>query len=214
MKLAAHRLLPDSWQGGSVAATARRHRARRILAALLVAIAALAVVQRISSAGATRPVAVAAHDLTAGQRLTAADLRFVAWPASVPLPDPLSTAQAVGAVVDAPMRAGEPVTTARVRDTRTWPGTGSRVVLSVPVEPALAAVLQRGDRVDVYAGAQLAAAGAVVVQASAATEPTSWTEQDEPRVLLSVSGSDAAAVASGGDDSGTGRLTLALHPAA
>lgn len=214
MKLPIHRLLPDSWQGGSVAATARRHRARRILAALLVAIAALAVVQRITSAGATRPVVVAAHDLAAGQRLSAADVRSVAWPVTVPLPDPLSTNQAVGAVVDAPMRAGEPVTTARVRDARTWAASGSRVVVSVPVEPTLAAVLHRGDRVEVYAGAHLVAAGAIVVQAAATAESTSWTEQDEPRVLLSVSESDAAAIASGGDDSGSSQLTLALHPAA
>lgn len=213
MKRSAQRLLPDSWQGGSVAATARRHRARRILAALLVAVAALAIVQRVSTAGATRPVVVAAHDLSAGQRISAADLRSVAWPATVPLPEPLTTPEAVGAVVDAPMRAGEPVTTARVRDARTWVGSGTRVVLSVPVEPALAAVLQRGDRVDVYAGAHLVATGTTVVQTAAAAA-TSWTESEDPRVLLSVSASDAASVAAGDGDSGSGRLTLALHPAA
>lgn len=213
MRLATHRVLPDSWQGGSVAATARRHRARRVLAALLVAIAALAVVQRITSSGATRAIVVAAHDLSAGQRLTSADLRSVAWPARVPLPGPLSTDQAVGAVVDAPMRAGEPLTTARIRAARTWAGSGTRVV-SVPVEPALASVLTRGDRVDVYAGGRLVAAGTTVVQTSGAASTTAWTEQEDPRVLLSVNETDAAAVAAGGNDSGDGRLTLALHPAA
>lgn len=172
------------------------------------------VVQRITSAGSTRPIVVAAHDLSAGQRLTAADLRSVTWPASVPLPDPLTTARALGAVVDAPMRAGEPVTAARVRDARTWAAGGTRVVLSVPVEPTLAAVLARGDRVDVYAGGRLLAAGTTVVQTSAAATSTSWTERDDPRVLLSVRQSDAAAVAAGGDDSGGGGLTVALHPAA
>ncbi|PWJ26384.1 SAF domain-containing protein [Branchiibius hedensis] len=213
MKPPVQRLLPDSWQGGSVAATARRHRARKVLAAVLVAVAALAAVHRVTSAGATRTVVVAAHDLSAGQRLAGADLRSVAWPVSAALPDPLTMTQAVGAVVDAPMRAGEPVTAARIRDARSWAGSSSRVVLSVPVEPALAAVLQRGDRVDVYAGARLVAATTTVVQTSAAAA-SSWTESEDPRVLLSVSASDAAAVAAGGEDSGSGRLTLALHPAA
>lgn len=213
MKLATPTLLPDSWQGGSVAATARRHRARRIVAAVLVAVAVLAVVQRLTSAGATRPIVVAAHDLSAGQRLTSGDLRSVAWPTSAPLPDPLTATEAVGAVVDAPMRAGEPVTTARIRNARSWVGTGTRVVLSVPVEPALAAVLDRGDQVDVYAGGRLIAAGTRVVQTSATAESTSWTDHDDPRVLLSVGQTDAAAVAAGGDDVGSGRLTLALHPA-
>lgn len=213
MHRAGQRLLPDSWQGGSIAATTRRHRARRILAAMLVAVAALAIVQRLTAARATQVVVVAAHDLPAGQRLSASDLRSVTWPSGAALPGRLSAAEAVGAIVDAPMRAGEPVTTARVRDARSWVGSGARVVLSVPVEPSLASVLDRGDQVDVYAAGRRIASGATVLQTPSGGTSTSWTERDDPSVLLSVRESDAAAVATGGDDSGAGRLTLALHPA-
>lgn len=205
------RLLPDSWQGGSIAAAAHRSRARRILAALLVAFAAVAVVQHLTSAGATRPVLVAAHDLAAGQRLAATDLRTVRWPASAELPGILSVTAATGAVVDSPMRAGEPVTASRTRQGRTWAGSGDRVVLGVPVEPALAAVLARGDQVDVYGPGRLLATGAWVLQAPAATAADDWSVTAQPWLLLSVRAADVAALTGRAADD---QLRLVLHPKA
>lgn len=207
------RLLPPSWRGGSVAALRRRHRARRILAAVLVALAALAVVGQLSAAGARVSVLVAARDLPAGHRLSAADLRTIPWPSAPGVPR-LGTDQTVGQVLDAALAAGDPVTASRLRPARSWPGSDRRVVLSVPLDPVLARVVRPGDRVDVFGAGRLLTAGAIVSAAIDDGDADSWTGAgQDPRVLLAVTPGDAPAVGTAVQNA-DGSVSLALHPAA
>lgn len=147
-------LLPTRWRGTSREATWRRARARRISAGGAVA---LAVMTGIAT---TRPapepqhaVMVAAHQIPAGQRLAAGDLRTVQWPRTVHLPA-ISADQLVGRVVVTPVAAGEPLTATRLRSARQLPPTrAGEVVVSIPAaDPTLPALLRVGDRVDAWAG--------------------------------------------------------------
>lgn len=191
----------------------RRHRARRVVAALLVAVAALAVVGHFTAAGARVPVLVASRDLAAGQRLTAADLRTVAWPAATGLPT-LTTTAAVGQVLNGPLHTGDPVTVSRLRSARQWPAGSNRVVLSIALDPALARVVDAGDRMDVYGGGQLLTSGAIVSGGIKTSSPEWAGSSDGPRVLLAVTATDAPAVSGALQDQAGTTVSLALHPAA
>lgn len=182
------------------------------MAALLTGFAALTVAHHLTRAGATTPVVVAAHDLDAGHQVTGADVHTVRWPAGSGFAVLMPTA-VVGQVLDGPVRAGEPVTISRLRGSRHWPGQGDRVVLSVPLDPALAQVVATGDRVDVYSAGRLLTRNAVVSGAVSAAKQE-WTDAGgEPRVLLTVPAADAAAVSASLHDP-AGGLSLGLRPAA
>jgi len=149
-------------------AEARRRRARaralrlavarhRPLVLLLCAASAVIGTARALTPppAATRPVAVAAHDLGAGHVLADGDLRTVDWPADLSPPSSgTSTAALAGRTLTAAVRGGEPVTDARVLG----PGTlaGQPVgTLAVPVrlaDPTTAGIVSPGDHVDVIAG--------------------------------------------------------------
>lgn len=177
--------------------------------------------------GAVRPadpptyaVTVAAHDLTAGHRLGAADVRQIQWSAGDRVPGLLNGATATGKVLTTPIRAGEPVTAARVRAARSWPSLPEgRVVIGVSSsDRALMRVLQPGDRVDLIdTGKSRTVATAVSVvsvpDGSAADEhPT--LASDAASVLVAVTPTQAAAVgsASGAHSGGLGGgIQLALR---
>lgn len=199
------RLLPTTWQGPSREARWRRSRGRRVLAGLLAGSGVLAVV------GATRPadpptydVTVAARDLTAGQRLGASDVRQVRWAAADHVPGLLNPAAATGRVLTAPIRAGEPVTSARVRAARSWPSLPEgRVVIGVSsTDHALVRVLQPGDRVDLIdTGKTRTVATAVPIVAVPASvgdaeEHPTFGATDNTSVLVAVTPAQAAAVGS------------------
>jgi pilus assembly protein CpaB len=104
---------------------------------------------------ATRPVTVAAHDLGAGHVLTDGDLRTVDWPAHLsPPPSGASTVSLTGRTLTAAVRAGEPVTDARLLGPGTLAGQPPGT-LAVPVrlaDPTTAGIVTPGDHVDVIAG--------------------------------------------------------------
>jgi Flp pilus assembly protein CpaB len=97
----------------------------------------------------TVAVLVAARDLPAGTALAGADLRVAEWPADG-LPGG-GLAAAAGRVLASPLRAGEPVTDARVLGPGLLTGQPAGTV-ALPIrlaDPAAAGVVRAGDRVDV-----------------------------------------------------------------
>jgi len=109
----------------------------------------------------TVPVAVAAVDLPAGTALGPADLATVPLPAdSAPAGAAAAVDQLTGQVLASPVRRGEPVTDVRL----VGPGLWSQVpdgLVAAPVrlaDLAVTSLLRAGDRVDVLAAAEAAAA--------------------------------------------------------
>ncbi|MCO1658927.1 SAF domain-containing protein [Pseudonocardia humida] len=127
---------------------------RRVLAAALAATAlvlALSPAERV----AVVPVVVAAADVPAGARLTAADLVVREWPAELA---PAGVAHEVPALdgrsLVAAARAGEPITDARLAGAAPATDPGTAVVPVRLADPAVAAVLAPGSRVDVVAAGE------------------------------------------------------------
>jgi pilus assembly protein CpaB len=156
---------------GSPSADARRRRERaralrlaiarfRPLILLVCAAAALLATARALAPPATptRPVLVAAHDLGAGHVLGAGDLHTVDWPAhlSPPPGDPSTTpgGAVLGRTLATALRAGEPVTDARLLGPGVLAGQppGSFAVPVRLADPTTAGFVTAGDRVDVIAG--------------------------------------------------------------
>jgi Flp pilus assembly protein CpaB len=124
---------------------------RRPLAALCAAGAVLAGLHAVRPPpGPTVTVEVAAHDLPSGAVLSGADLVARRYPADLA---PLgSVADAAGRTLAAPVRAGEPVTDARVVAASLLAGYPGRVALPVRIADAGAVgLLRSGDRVDLVA---------------------------------------------------------------
>jgi len=122
------------------------------VAAVLLGVAAALIVSELRPAPApTVPVTVAAHDLTPGDALMATDVRLVAMPtALVPSGAHLRTDDVVGhsLVVGAP--AGLPIVDGLLAGDRlATAGPPGTVVAPVRLsDPAVAALLRPGDRVD------------------------------------------------------------------
>ena len=107
-------------------------------------------------------VLTAAHDLPGGVVVAVSDLRRTAFaPGSVPAGVLSSTSVAVGRTTAGPLRAGEPVTDARLVTSALLDGYPGLVAVPVRIGDAGAVRLLRvGDRVDVLAadpGAERAA---------------------------------------------------------
>ena len=124
---------------------------RRPLAALCAAGAVLAGLHAVRPPpGPTVTVEVAAHDLGSGVVLTDADLVSRSYPAD--LAPVGSAADAAGRTLAAPVRAGEPVTDARLVAASLLDGYPGRVALPVRIADAAAVgLLRAGDRVDLVA---------------------------------------------------------------
>lgn len=129
-------------------------RRRRLLAVVCVVGAVAAGLRATAPPIAPRTeVVVAAHDLAGGTMLSAADLAVVAFDEDA-VPDGVSAdpADITGAILAAPLRAGEPVTDVRVVGaglTDAAPGT-----VAVPVrlsDAAQAGLLTAGDEIDLLA---------------------------------------------------------------
>ncbi len=159
-------------------------RYRRLLRAVLIAVAVLLVVGRLSPKPApTTSIVTAAHDLPAGAVLTTADLRTIAVPpADVPAGATTDVAAAVGSQLSGAVRRGEPLTDVRLTDgVLRRPDAG---LVSAPVRLAdsqAAQLLQPGQRIDVLAAstavgdggaaATVVAAGVMVVAIPIAAAP-------------------------------------------
>ena len=142
---------PDRWSDRWRSVRRAVLRRRRPLAALLTAVAVTAGLQAAAGPGpSTVAVTVAARDLPAGAALAAGDLRTARFaPGSAPdgvVDDP------VGQVLAAPLRAGEPVTDARLVGPALTAGRPGLVAVPVRLpDPGLVGLLDVGDRIDLVA---------------------------------------------------------------
>src|SRR3954452_12489027 len=150
---------------------------RRLLAAALTATAVAAGVPAVAAPPpAEISVLVAARDLPAGTVLTPGDLTSAAFaPGSVPAglaPD------ASGRTLAAPMRAGEPVTDARLVGPALTEGYPGRAAVPVRLPDAgMAGLLRVGDRIDlVSADPQGASAEVVAADVPVLALPDTPTE--------------------------------------
>jgi pilus assembly protein CpaB len=195
-------------------AEVRRRRARaralrlavarhRPLVLLLCAVAAVMGTARALTPppASTRPVTVAAHDLGAGHVLAAGDLLTVDWPADLsPPPSDASAVALAGRTLTAAVRAGEPVTDARLLGPGTLAGQPPGT-LAVPVrlaDPATAGIVSPGDHVDVIAGTAVDVPG--LESGPAEADVVAWDV-----VVLATPGRDDAATGESGG--GLGALT-------
>lgn len=128
---------------------------RRLVAAgLAAACVALTLHLLEPRPAATTTILAAAHDLPGGARLARSDLRTVALPRDTVPGGALRPGDlAASRVLASPVRAGEPLTDARVLGPRLVASYGPGLV-AAPVrvaDPAILAVVQVGDRIDVLA---------------------------------------------------------------
>lgn len=180
---------------------------RRLLAGLTAAVAVAAGLQAATGPPpATVPVLTAAHDITAGSVLTAADLARVRFaPGSVPEGVAGSRRQVVGRTATVPIRAGEPITDVRLLAGSMLAGYPGMVAAPVRVGDAGAVNLLRvGDRVDILAADPRGAEEAAVVADEAAViaipEPSADAAAAQPGALIVVAVPDrtARAIAAAG----------------
>ncbi len=133
------------------------HRNRRMVAALLAAVAVILAVNAVRPGGAaTVEVWVAAHDLGGGEPLHRADLALEALPRSaVPAGAIVTRTAPVGVMLGAPVRRGEPLTDVRLLSPYLLAAAASPRDLAVPVRvtdgPAALALVRPGERVAVIA---------------------------------------------------------------
>ncbi len=181
--------------------TARRHRAL-LAAGLTAAAVATALPVLAPPAAATQRVVAAAHDLAPGTPLVADDLTTVAVPQRLVPAGALTDAQdAVGRSVAGPVRHGETLTDVRLLGSGLVQGKG---LVAAPVrlaDPATAALLHAGDRVDVLAaptGTAEPATTAVTVASAVqvlAVPSTTDTGAEGALVVLAATPATAARLA-------------------
>jgi Flp pilus assembly protein CpaB len=181
-------------------------RHRRLLLALLAAATAVAFAQHLRPpAPPATSVLVAAHDLAAGTRIGPDDVRIAAFPDRlVPGGSMLRMRDVVGETVAGPMRAGEVVTDRQVVAGSLVDGYPAGT-LAAPVRVAdadVVALLEVGDRIDVYAAAPADRRSARLVVSDA--HVLALPQPAEGRVagglvVLAVDRPAAAALASAGD---------------
>lgn len=142
----------SKWRSGGRRAAWRRARIRRLVSALLVAVAAWLVTGAVlpDPPDPGVPVVIAADDLPAGHVLSADDLRVDRWPRDIRPPGAVRRVDhAVGRTLAGPLGAGEPVTPARTHDSALLRGLPKdRVLAYLPADGGLSQVLQPGDHID------------------------------------------------------------------
>jgi Flp pilus assembly protein CpaB len=193
------------WRG------AARHRA--LLAAGLAAgsvAAALSVVA--PTAAPTTSVLTAARDLTGGTVLGPGDLVAAAVPRElVPAGALLDAAAVTGRLVAGPVRRGEPLTDVRLLGPGLLP-PGEDVAVPVRLaEPATAALVSPGDRVDVLSAAPEGGASAQVVATRLAvlSVPDVGDAAGEGALVVVAAGRATAARLAAA--AVTGRLSVVVH---
>ena len=166
---------------------------RRLLAALLAAVAVLAALRAVEPPPTPSvPVLVAAHDLPAGQRLEAGDLTVVHVAPEHRPRRAVAEPVALGRTLAAPLGAGEPVSDLRLVSEGlldTAPGTAA-VPVRVP-DAGVVALLAVGDVVDVLATAPrdgaartVAPAARVLALPAAVTEPAAASSPPPGRLVV------------------------------
>jgi pilus assembly protein CpaB len=148
---------------------------RRFLAAGLAAGAAAVALQVLAPAPPDLvPVVVATHDVGAGHQLTADDLRVAGWAAPMrPGAALADVASAMGRVTAGPLERDSAVTEGNLLGPGLLTGQPAGL-LAVPVrlaEPVAAALVRRGDRVDVIAASGSPVVTSAVVLARLPSQP-------------------------------------------
>lgn len=161
-------------------------RHRRSIAALLTAVAALAGFRAVTTPPRPlTPVLVAAQDLPAGAVVGDTDLEEVGFaPGSVPA-GVVDSRTADGRVLAAPVRAGEPLTDARLVQPSLLVGYPGRVAVPVRLgDAATATLLRTGDRVDLLASSSDAPQARIVASSASviAVRGVETSRLDEPGV--------------------------------
>jgi Flp pilus assembly protein CpaB len=166
-----------------------------------------------AAVGALRPpdpatvgTVVAAHDLEAGTRLTASDVRVVQLPQAVAVAGAAGSTQAVvGATTAVPLGAGTPLVPGVLVESVTGPA-GTVVAAVRFADDAVASYLRPGDRVDVVAatpdggpGGTLASRALVLPGRAGTGEGSDGLlgtgDADTGPVLLAVTADEASALA-------------------
>ena len=126
---------------------------RRLRAALCAGLAVLFAVRAHAAPAPPRTtVLVAAHDLPAAARVGPGDLTRRAFPSEDVPAGVVTAGQAVGRLTVGPVRAGEPLTDARLLGASLLRGYPGAVAIPVRLgDPGAAALLRVGDRVDLLA---------------------------------------------------------------
>lgn len=122
---------------------------RRILAATLAGLAVWSAITAVTRSPDTRPVLVAARDLSGGAVIATRDLEQRRLPRGVVPDGTVGAEDLTGRAVAGAMRAGEVFTDRRVVDPRDL-GQG-RVLATVEVPVATGQLLRPGDAVDLLA---------------------------------------------------------------
>ncbi len=185
---------------------------RRPLAALIAAAAAIAALHELRPPSPdVVPVPTAAHDLAAGTTLGADDLTSVDF--AVGTAPTGVVADAVGRVLAAPVRAGEPVTDVRLVGSALAASQPGAIALPVRLPDAgMVDLLRTGDRIDLVAAdpqggtARLVATGLTVLALPPADDETAASGLPGRLVLLAVPRSDREDIAQAAV---TGFLTFA-----
>ncbi|MBP2371029.1 SAF domain-containing protein [Pseudonocardia parietis] len=176
----------------------------RRLAAAVLAVAALVVAAAPDPADERAAVLVAARDLSPGVPLRPADVTVAAWPPGLVPGGALRAVPDVdGRAPAGPVRAGEPLTDLRLIGPELAVRAGGPDASAVPLrpaDPAVAALLSAGSRVDVIAGGPegprvLAARAGVVAVLPPAPGGVGAGSGPGPLVLVALPEAEATAVA-------------------
>ncbi|GEA81367.1 SAF domain-containing protein [Cellulomonas uda] len=182
-------------------------RCRFVVAALGVGLAATSTLQVLRPpAPEVRAVVVAARDLPAGTTIGSGDLRVARLPAALALHTTrTSPAGLLGRATAVPVPAGLPVVPDLLTSGELVGPPGTVVAAVRLADPAVAALLTPGTRVDVLAAAAETGTQGVVVARRALVLPVApggdeggWAvggEAQTPPVLLAVTPEEAAALA-------------------
>jgi Flp pilus assembly protein CpaB len=191
--------------------------ARRIVAGVLVALAAVAAFRPDPDHQRTQ-VVVATRDLGPGAELTADDVRLETRSTpTVPDGSPSDVDSVVGATLAGPARRGEVLTDVRLvgrRLAESAAGPDARIVPVHPADAALIDLVRPGDVVDVVAAAEgsaqagphVVATDAIVVSVSA--KPKAQSAGSDRVVLVALPAASATAVAGAAL---VATVTLTLH---
>lgn len=180
---------------------------RLVVAAIGVGLAAASALQALRPPEPrTRTVVVAARDLPAGTTLTAGDVRVAHVPEALAVGGTAtSAADVVGESLAVPVPAGLPVVPGLLASGGLVGPPGTVVAAVRLADPAMAALLAPGTRIDVLAAAAETGAQGVVVARRAlvlpvapGTDDAGWAAGiaggDTAPVLLAVSPDEAAAL--------------------
>lgn len=189
-------------------------RARFVVAAACCGLAAAGVTQALRPPSPlTVPVVVTARGIEAGSSLGSADVRVVGMPAAL-VPDDAasSVADVTGRTASVPLPAGLPVVPDLVAaGDLVSSAPGGTVVAPVRLDPAVAALLSPGVRVDLLAASEWSPVRAAEI-GDPAVVGTSETGADDPYLARSAvvlprgpARDDGGLL---GGDTGTGEITL------